>query len=596
MALAQAQLRRSLRAAARGRAATLAQVADGARAFREFMGNAPKAVKRQSPHEVIVAQTYDDDLAGTTRVGVSSFSFEEAIGAVNADDNSLYQRTAAMSWSGLLRPISTSTSATTLPHYTSPALTGCLDRTELDPWRAANDVEVWANGSTYGGLHATRWGGDRANARIIGLRGPLLMAGWGYDWEGNPVPGEGGEFSSNYLTHSENWKAGPVDLLWDERRGVWTCHDAVRGVSQGAFAASGSGPVVVHGKDGATGWAVEGYGWTAPVSSGDHVQLLWNVLDKKWYALPGGGADVAPSSLYSFHSPEFLVTTGEIPYEVRAHWAASGIEPIDYVSRDGSGELFARHDHVHQHPVFESGNLHPEYLRKPSGVCPPSGHYLTTYGDCETAWAPPANALVEKGPMVSGTCFYDGYRMDFQHEQGSGCCWASGDAVYLTEPLQTYSGVYLPSFYSGRYHAGRPVYAAFAEGAPASGIVVCQPAPSGGGGGGVVEDFCGCDAVPLTLYLTFSDGTGDCVCLDGASAELTFNEGTQQWEGSLTACETEHPVLFYCPFAPGLFTLDINALYTRTAANDSCDPFLFTASSEDMQDYCTGTATVTVSE
>lgn len=31
------------------------------------------------------------------------------------------------------------------------------------------------------------------------------------------------------LRKSKTWKAGPVDLLWDNKRGVWTCHDYIVG-------------------------------------------------------------------------------------------------------------------------------------------------------------------------------------------------------------------------------------------------------------------------------------------------------------------------------------------------------------------------------
>ena len=98
---------------------------------------------------------------------------------------------------------------------------------------------------------------DYANqaARPIGLRGPMVVSGWGYDIDGRPVPnakydadrrvpyssGGGGDVDNvglpvelqhsktrahlNFLPHhlqrTDSWKRGPVDLRWDRERKVW---------------------------------------------------------------------------------------------------------------------------------------------------------------------------------------------------------------------------------------------------------------------------------------------------------------------------------------------------------------------------------------
>jgi len=89
------------------------------------------------------------------------------------------------------------------------------------------------------------------NQRFFGLRGPLVVHGWGYDREGYPVPNgsgelklvngkavsitqeldENGEFTEPYPLNrfykgwAQNpgcWPVGPVDLRWDNQAGVWT--------------------------------------------------------------------------------------------------------------------------------------------------------------------------------------------------------------------------------------------------------------------------------------------------------------------------------------------------------------------------------------
>jgi hypothetical protein len=60
--------------------------------------------------------------------------------------------------------------------------------------------------------------------RTIGLRGPILLSGWGYDISGNPVPAKQGsttEFHENTATDRSLWKTGPIDLKWDDSRKMW---------------------------------------------------------------------------------------------------------------------------------------------------------------------------------------------------------------------------------------------------------------------------------------------------------------------------------------------------------------------------------------
>jgi hypothetical protein len=110
------------------------------------------------------------------------------------------------------------------------------------------------------------------NHRFLGLRGPLVMAGWGFDTEGYPVPNASGEpkqldnegypkrissledlqggfqnysgvilgknqeikdgkwttpkkeneFMKGWGLRPDTWPVGPIDLRWDESRRVWT--------------------------------------------------------------------------------------------------------------------------------------------------------------------------------------------------------------------------------------------------------------------------------------------------------------------------------------------------------------------------------------
>lgn len=57
------------------------------------------------------------------------------------------------------------------------------------------------------------------------LRGPLLLSGWGYTLTDAPTPGATGSnrtFHPDAINNRNLWKSGPVHLMWDEEREVWS--------------------------------------------------------------------------------------------------------------------------------------------------------------------------------------------------------------------------------------------------------------------------------------------------------------------------------------------------------------------------------------
>lgn len=79
--------------------------------------------------------------------------------------------------------------------------------------------------------------------RFLALRGPLVIQGWGYDINGNPIPNKNhdspnsfktdytdltNQFANNWLEQASTWPVAPVDLRFDRKRGVWTVPPAFR--------------------------------------------------------------------------------------------------------------------------------------------------------------------------------------------------------------------------------------------------------------------------------------------------------------------------------------------------------------------------------
>lgn len=212
--------------------------------------------KKASPHEFLVAEYFDDyDDSNRKRVAVVTEEVNLMLPDLCADDDTKYAKRAAMSMEGIFRPFTTATAATEIAHYTSPGTpkpyskpqlppTGVsmvnITSTNLNPFMTSSspgdlgssvghDIEYITRGTTYPSDLSVYEGGYSGDARPIGLRGPLIVTGWGYDTAGRPVPNAtpdnpGNTFETDWLRRPHRWKTGPVDLRWDEARGVWTPH------------------------------------------------------------------------------------------------------------------------------------------------------------------------------------------------------------------------------------------------------------------------------------------------------------------------------------------------------------------------------------
>jgi len=93
--------------------------------------------------------------------------------------------------------------------------------------------------------------------KAVGIKAPVIIGGWGYTTDGNPVPsGETAEtvdeFLPNYQKRADKWKVGPLDIKWDDRRKVWATGDVggvVIGKTTSSIIYGGSGSVTIGSFD-----------------------------------------------------------------------------------------------------------------------------------------------------------------------------------------------------------------------------------------------------------------------------------------------------------------------------------------------------------
>lgn len=239
-----------------------------------------KRWKGQTPHECITAGLLDDLSDSTLRIpGASLATFEEIRDSILRDDNTNFQKNAVMSLTGLLRPFSTRYDDTFLSCYTLPSGNFELSQSGLNPLRSGHDVAYLAFGDTNSGLDALYDEQNpyvQDNARGVGLRGPLIVTGWGWDIHGTQV----GE-----LQKSHEWKTGPVDMLWDDIRGVWSANNKVLGKTDVEITPGLSGNMTIWANNQSTGHKLFAYHWfsSGAISAGTKVMAEFFPYDNKWY-------------------------------------------------------------------------------------------------------------------------------------------------------------------------------------------------------------------------------------------------------------------------------------------------------------------------
>ena len=132
----------------------------------------------------------------------------------NIDGEEDTQGTATL-WEGDVRPVAKSLDPYFLPDTTDFSAVYMNDYTWF-----TSDNSMHLENYNYSPKQAA------SDVRTYGLRGPLLLSGWGYDLAGMPVPAEndlmnGQFYPANPALNRGWWKSGPVDLMWDDERQVW---------------------------------------------------------------------------------------------------------------------------------------------------------------------------------------------------------------------------------------------------------------------------------------------------------------------------------------------------------------------------------------
>ena len=87
-----------------------------------------------------------------------------------------------------------------------------------------NDTRTLVYGQTPPSDGLKPLGEEPTDIRPLGVKGPVVIVGWGYDTQGSPVPAEPNDpckFADDWLVRPDTWKAGPLDVRWDDCKKMW---------------------------------------------------------------------------------------------------------------------------------------------------------------------------------------------------------------------------------------------------------------------------------------------------------------------------------------------------------------------------------------
>lgn len=167
---------------------------------------------------------------------------------------------------------------------------------------AGHDIEYIARDGVYPTNLSVRHPYDNYSKnhwyRAIALRGPLIIAGWGFDIDNKPVPNESTTYPANpkmsfeqdWLRKPQKWMCGPVDLRWDYKRQVWTAPSPmkiVRLVLDETLCPDGSANAIIYEEQ--EQYDYDGTAITTDQASGtDKYGYKVKVWSNAMYPVPGG--------------------------------------------------------------------------------------------------------------------------------------------------------------------------------------------------------------------------------------------------------------------------------------------------------------------
>lgn len=201
--------------------------------------------KNKSTQQLIMGEVYPSSsyVAGST--------LYNALNQVGSN----YNKKAFTTWDAIFRPFSTDPEASGIAKFERPSNSSLIETTYMDILKES-DITILSYGEEQLDASGVPVGSGIPNdfinrtaesgIRGIALKGPLIISGPGFDTEGNPVPGSGGQFIDDYKKRPDQWKTGVLDTRWDDERKVWVAGGSSNnrfGILRDTISVDGSGRI-----------------------------------------------------------------------------------------------------------------------------------------------------------------------------------------------------------------------------------------------------------------------------------------------------------------------------------------------------------------
>lgn len=215
------------------------------RYYRDRSGDVSVRKKYRSSHTVLAGEVFG--VMPSSNFCVATQPIYNTISQAFTN----YDKKAIVSLDALFIPFSTDQnyhsgisgtySSGMLPHYWAMPSgytgSGVIGLEQLNPYISGHNIAIISRDTqfTSSGLMTKQFGYPSGDIyRSLAYRAPMVIAGWGYDTNGNPIPGikvsSSGTvdpsgtttvFDPDYLQDTSKWAVGPFDIKFDRDRRVW---------------------------------------------------------------------------------------------------------------------------------------------------------------------------------------------------------------------------------------------------------------------------------------------------------------------------------------------------------------------------------------
>lgn len=271
--------------------------------YAGFMYGTSYAVEQHTPHGALGGRLIPNNSTYTPASWTQTY--QESLANLGLKSTDTFMSTACVGMEALIRPYTTDDSSTYLPILpkvddnvnTNNLIIGGTGIYTLNPLQSGCDIQWLLTGDTYSSLKTSKPTVDYTKARSMALRGPVMICGWGYDLQGNPMPSYGAwnsgtnivdfqtplnectnRFMPNYLQRNDQWPAAPLDIMYDKFRSVWASPGMIM---EGTY--SGGSYMTLYVNNEPTNEILQFQNFLGgTIPTGVNMQCGWNPLRKCW--------------------------------------------------------------------------------------------------------------------------------------------------------------------------------------------------------------------------------------------------------------------------------------------------------------------------